>query len=132
MVDREEVFRRLTLGDEAFLDTLIARRRAGPNPTGLDHARAALVRLGALAATDGSDLSWEQTVGGALNAGVTTDEIVDILVVLAPILGVTRVVSIAPKVAIATGYDVVTDLETLERDPLVCRPREDAPSETGV
>ena len=35
----------------------------------LDWAGEALVKLGALAATDGSDLAWQQTVACALDAG---------------------------------------------------------------
>ena len=69
------------------------------------------MKLGALPVTDGSDLSWQQTIGAALDAGLTADEVVDALVVLAPIVGRTRVIAVAPKVALATGYDVTSELE---------------------
>ena len=110
MADREEILRRLTLGDIGCLDDLVASRATAAT-TSLDHAGAALVRLGALVATDGSDLTWQHTVATALDAGVTPDEIVDALVVLAPVVGQTRVVSAAPKVALATGFDIDAALE---------------------
>ena len=38
--------------------------------------------------------------------GWTADEVVDALVVLAPVIGRTRIMAAAPKVALATGFDV--------------------------
>jgi hypothetical protein len=111
MPDREEVLRRLTLGDQSFLDSLISTRRTGTPGTTLGHEAEALVRLGALAVSDGSDLTWQQTVGAVLDAGLTADEVVDAVVVLAPVIGITRTVTIAPKVAQAIGYDVGAAIE---------------------
>jgi alkylhydroperoxidase/carboxymuconolactone decarboxylase family protein YurZ len=111
MADREEVLRRLTLGDEAFLGSLISSRRTATPGKTLCHDAVALVRLGALAVTDGSDLTWQKTVEAALDAGLTTDEVVDALVVLAPTIGATRTFAVAPKVAMAIGYDVGAALE---------------------
>ena len=113
MADREEILRRLTLGDAAFLDALIAgrQRQRAPGDCALDHVGEALLKLGALTVTDGSDLTWQQTVAAALDAGLTADEVVDALVVLAPVIGQTRVMAAAPKVALATGFDVATALE---------------------
>lgn len=112
MADREEILRRLTLGDVAFLDSLVDERHASARgPGSLDYVGEALVKLGALTATDGSDLTWQQTVSAALAAGVTADELVDALVVLAPVIGQTRIMAVAPKLALATGFDVATALE---------------------
>ncbi len=122
MVDREEVLRRLTLGDEAFMDTLVAGRRRPPQGGLLSHKDDALLRLGALAALGGSDLTWQQTVGAGLAAGLTPDEIVDALLALAPMIGFTRVVAIAPKVALGLGYDAEAAIEA----PVVRGARVDA------
>lgn len=113
MTDRAEILRRLALGDQAFLDAAVAARRTTPGTGVLDHAGASLVRIGALAATDGSDLTWRRTIGAALDAGVMPDEIVDALVVLAPLIGATRAIAIAPKVALALDIDVDAALEAL-------------------
>ena len=69
------------------------------------------MKFGALAATDGSDLAWHQAVGCALDAGLTADQVVDALVVLAPVIGRTRVMAAAPKIALATGFDVQRAIE---------------------
>jgi 4-carboxymuconolactone decarboxylase len=111
MADREEILRRLTLGDVGCLESLADSRRMAGGPPGLDHVGEALVKLGALIVTDGSDVTWQQTVSAALDAGVTADQVVDALVVLAPLVGGMRVVAAAPKVALATGYDVDAAIE---------------------
>ena len=121
MVDREDILRRLTLGDEDFLDSLIAGRRSRPPSARLSHQDEALVRLGALAATGGSDLSWQHTVGGALAAGLTADQVVEALVVLGPLIGSTQLVAITPKVSLALGYDVEAALEAPGPRPMVAR-----------
>lgn len=110
--DREEILRRLTLGDVTFLDALISDRGSLTGCACLDPVGESLAKLGALIGTDGSDLTWHQTVGAALDAGVTPDEVVDALVALAPSVGRTRVIAVAPKVAQAIGFDVVSALET--------------------
>ncbi len=111
MVDREEVLRRLTLGDEAFMDTLLGARRRPPQSALLSHKDDTLLRLGALAASGGSDLTWQQTVGAGLDDGLTPDEVVDALLALAPMIGFTRVVAIAPKIALGLGYDAEAAME---------------------
>jgi hypothetical protein len=112
MADREEVLRRLTLGDDRFLDALIDERRGDRRAGCLTPLEEALVKLGALAATDGPDQAFQQVVGAALNAGLSPTKVVDALVVLAPVIGSTHVTAVAPRLALAIGYDVVTELET--------------------
>ena len=70
MADREEILRRLTLGD---VTSSIARRRPAEGrerPPSTTSARP--VKLGALIA-DGSDVTWHHTVAAALDAGLTAD-----------------------------------------------------------
>ena len=111
MADREEILRRLTLGDVTCLESLIEERRLGDGAPALDFVGEALVKLGALIVTDGSDVTWHHTVAAALDAGLTADQVVDALVVLAPVIGGTRVVAVAPKLALATGFDVASAIE---------------------
>ncbi len=42
------------------------------------------------------------------------DEVADVLLAIAPVAGLGRVVSAAPNVATALGYDVVAALEELD------------------
>ncbi len=44
-------------------------------------------------------------------AGATDDEIADVLLAIAPVVGLARVVCAAPDVAIALGYDIGAALE---------------------
>jgi alkylhydroperoxidase/carboxymuconolactone decarboxylase family protein YurZ len=54
-------------------------------------------------------LEWSTT--RALAAGATKDEIADVLLAIAPVAGLGRVVSAAPKVATALEYDIDAALE---------------------
>jgi hypothetical protein len=49
----------------------------------------------------------------AHRCGATDDEIVGCLVAVLPVVGVARVVSAAPKLALALGFDVEAALERL-------------------
>ena len=57
--------------------------------------------------------SYQWNATNALASGVTVDEIVGVLVAVAPIVGVARVVSAAQGVALAIGYDIDADLEAV-------------------
>jgi 4-carboxymuconolactone decarboxylase len=136
MMQREEILRRLPLGDAPCLEVLTDSRRTRPGGSGLGGTGEALVRIGALAAIDAPDLVWQMAVESAMNAGLTPDEIVDALVVLAPVIGQTRVFAIAPKIALAVGCDVDAMLEHESRDrpraPIAAGPTADTTSTPAV
>jgi alkylhydroperoxidase/carboxymuconolactone decarboxylase family protein YurZ len=48
----------------------------------------------------------------ALAAGASEDEIVGLLIAVAPAVGLGRVVSAAPELGLALGYDVDSALES--------------------
>jgi alkylhydroperoxidase/carboxymuconolactone decarboxylase family protein YurZ len=73
--------------------------------------------LGALVALDAGCVSYQWGVQWALAAGATADEIVGTLMAVAPITGVTRVVTAAPEFALALGYDLDAALEGWDGDP---------------
>ena len=58
-----------------------------------------------------SAVCLEWSTARALAAGATEDEIADVLLAIAPVAGLGRVVSAAPDVATALGYDVEAALE---------------------
>ena len=68
-----------------------------------------LVRLGALLALGAATSSLRATVERALEAGASETEIVGVLVAVAPAVGMARVVSTAPRLAVAIGYNVDAD-----------------------
>jgi 4-carboxymuconolactone decarboxylase len=51
------------------------------------------------------------TIDQALAAGVEIDEVVATLVAVGPVVGLARVVSAAPELALALGYDLDADFE---------------------
>ena len=71
-------------------------------------------RLATLFALDGSVSTYGWATSAALGAGVTSDEIVELLVAMAPLIGAARVVCAAPKLGLALGYDVEADIEGLD------------------
>ena len=68
---------------------------------------------------DAAPPSYMSAVEAAGHAGVTHEEIVGALIAVLPVVGVARVVSAAPNLGLAIGYDVGDALERLEPD----RPR---------
>jgi alkylhydroperoxidase/carboxymuconolactone decarboxylase family protein YurZ len=110
MITSEEILRRLAIGDPAFFQTLLAADLVGGDRA-LDARGAALLQLGALMAAGSAGPLWQQRVGVALSAGLSFDEVVGALLVLAPTIGMERVVAIAPYVARGLDYDVDAALE---------------------
>jgi 4-carboxymuconolactone decarboxylase len=102
-VDYREQLRRLAIND--------ARLTAGVGggtafePEELDPKTLALVRLAALVAVGGAVPSYGAQADAAVNVGATAAEIVDVLVGVAPVIGLPSVVAEAPKLAMALGYD---------------------------
>jgi len=68
-----------------------------------------LVQLGALLALGAATTSLRATVERAIAAGATESEIVGVLIAVAPTVGLARVVSSAPRLAMAIGYDLEAD-----------------------
>ena len=112
MPSRRDQLRRLALHDPTYLDAVLSGI-PGPGGAGLDARGRTLGRLATLFALDGSVSTYGWATSAALAAGVTSDEIVDLLIATAPLLGSARVVTAAPKLGLALGYDVDADIEGL-------------------
>ena len=80
----------------------------------MDEKTASLARLAALVALHAAPASYERGVGAALDAGATADEVVDTLTTVAPTVGLARVVSAAPGLALALGYYIDRALEGVD------------------
>jgi len=100
----QETLRRLAIFDEELVTAGFGLDLASTSV--LDLKTAALLQLGVSVATGSSAACLEWSVGRALAAGATKDEIADVLVAIAPVAGIGRVVSAAPKVATALEYDI--------------------------
>ena len=114
MVDYKETLRSLALNDERFVDSVLGMGRDTVPASGLDPKTHALVRLGAALAIDAAPSSYQSSVEVALAAGASLDEVVGTLIAVAPTVGLARVVSAAPELALAIGYDIDAALETPE------------------
>jgi alkylhydroperoxidase/carboxymuconolactone decarboxylase family protein YurZ len=105
----ERLLRRLALNDEESVGMVLT---SSPPPEGypaLVPKVDLLVRLGALLALDAATSTLRATVDRAIEAGATESEIVGVLIAVAPALGLARVVSSAPRLALAIGYDIEED-----------------------
>jgi 4-carboxymuconolactone decarboxylase len=105
----ELLLRRLALNDEGSVEMVLARGSRAKAETMLVPKVDLLVRLGALLALGAATTSLRTTVEHAKRAGATDDEIVGVLLAVAPAVGQARVVSTAPKLATAIGYRIEED-----------------------
>ncbi|HEY2998117.1 MAG TPA: carboxymuconolactone decarboxylase family protein [Acidimicrobiales bacterium] len=104
--EHEELLRRLALNDEAALEDVLGVPLGGDGVPGLDPRTRALVRLAALVALDADPASYQWAVADALAAGAGDEEVLGVLVALAPVAGLVRVGAAAPQVALAIGHDL--------------------------
>lgn len=109
MDEAELLLRRLALNDERSVGMVLAGRSESEAAPALLPKEDVLVRLGALLALGAPTMSLRATVHRAEEAGATESEIVGVLVAVAPAVGLARVVSAAPKLALAIGYDIHDD-----------------------
>ena len=114
MEEYKLTLRRLAVRDDRFIDTVLSEERANPTLSGIDLRSHALLRIAALIAIDAAPPSYMSAVEAGLRAGASYDEMVGTLIAVMPIVGVARVVSAAPNLALALGYDVAEALELVE------------------
>ena len=113
MTDHEQTLRRLAVHDEQLVASLLAQRDPAIDGCHQDPQTLAFVRLAALIATTGADGSYQSAVDSALAAGAPVEDVVGVLIAVAPLIGSARLVAAAPLLARAVGYDVD---EAFERD----------------
>lgn len=116
MATYKETLRSLALNDEDFVTSVLGMGHDTVEASGLDQKTHALVRLGAALAVDAAPSSYQATIELALAAGATVDEIVGTLIAVAPTVGLARVVSAAPELSLALGYDLEAALEAPEAE----------------
>lgn len=114
MVDYEDRLRALALNDERLVGSVLGGGGDDVEISRLDPKTHALVRLGGLLAIGAARSSYQCQVDWAFAAGASEEEIVGTLIAIAPTVGLARVVSTAPELALAVGYDIDEALETLD------------------
>jgi alkylhydroperoxidase/carboxymuconolactone decarboxylase family protein YurZ len=114
-LDYTDLLRRLSLHDDRVVADIfggVGNMTPDRDPR-LDPRTLALVRLAALVAVGGAVPSYGALADAAVDAGATTDEIVDVLAGVIPVVGLPCVVAAAPKLALALGYDIEGTVESL-------------------
>ena len=96
------------------LDTLAAMTAESVARCGLDANSLLAVRIAALVAVDAPAASYLLHVGPAMDAGVTVEQIQDILIAVAPIVGTPRTAAAALNITKALGVVIVALEEELE------------------
>jgi len=109
----ERLLRLLALSDDRLVQEVLDPR-TNLEESRLDGKTHALVRIAALLALDASPASYQGGVEAAFAAGATEEEIVGTLVAVAPEIGLARMVSLAPALAAAMGYDVESAFQARE------------------
>ena len=105
----QETLRRLAIFDERLAPPGLAGDPVGPSV--LDARTVALLQVAVSVAIGSSAVCLQWSTARALAAGATQDEVADVLLAIAPVAGLGRVVSAAPKVATALEYDIEAALE---------------------
>lgn len=100
----EEVLRAVALGDVELDGATWASLVSSVAQA--DARLEAAARLGALVALGASETSMVVAVDSGIGAGLTCDQIVAVLLDVAPLVGTARTVAAAPALASALGVDV--------------------------
>jgi alkylhydroperoxidase/carboxymuconolactone decarboxylase family protein YurZ len=108
--------RKLTVRDDRYIGSILAADPEDGDVSGLEGKTSALVTLGALIAVDAAPPSYMSAVEHALASGATVAEVVGTLIAVMPVVGTARVVSAAPNLGLALGYDVSSALEGMDRE----------------
>jgi len=111
----EQTLRRLAVIEEGFVEHEAGLGLGQVGTSTLDAKTVSLIHVGVSVAIGSSAVCLEWSVTRALAAGATEGEIADVLLAIAPVVGLGRVVSATPDVATALGYDIEAALE--EPDP---------------
>jgi 4-carboxymuconolactone decarboxylase len=99
----EEALKGMALGDGAVYEQVMKLHADNLTESALDKKSYALVRIASLIALGAEEASFVTNIGVATEWGVSADDIVGVLIALAPMVGAPRIVAAAPKIATALG-----------------------------
>jgi len=110
----QDTLRRLAMIEEGFVEDQARLGLCPDRALALDPKTAALLQVAVSVAIGSSAVCLEWAAARAMAAGATEDEIADVLLAIAPVTGLGRVVTAAPDVATALGYDIAAAMEELD------------------
>jgi 4-carboxymuconolactone decarboxylase len=109
--DYEHILRKLAIHDDGYVESILADEARNLEASRLDPKTHALVRIGALIGIDAATAAYVWSTDAGLRDGATIPEVVGTLIAVLPAVGTGRVVTAAPKLGLAVGYDVWGGLE---------------------
>jgi alkylhydroperoxidase/carboxymuconolactone decarboxylase family protein YurZ len=95
------------------LDTLAAMTAASIEQSSLDAKTLMMVRLAALAAVGAPPVSYLANIGAGADAGIEAEDVQEVLIGIAPVVGTARVVAAAGNIFRALGFAVAAADEEL-------------------
>jgi alkylhydroperoxidase/carboxymuconolactone decarboxylase family protein YurZ len=98
-----DTLRGLAVGESSVLEGLLAMQVENLEDSGLEPRAYAMVKIATLIAVGAPPASFMAQVAFALRVGVTAEEILGVLVAVAPQVGIPRVVAAAPELTGALG-----------------------------
>jgi alkylhydroperoxidase/carboxymuconolactone decarboxylase family protein YurZ len=96
----------LALGDPELLGEGLEMRAEMQRKSGLDPRSFALVKIAALIALDAPPASYLWQVGNALDEGATPEDLIGVLLAIAPQVGGPKTVAAAPELMVALGLSL--------------------------
>ena len=97
-------------------DTLLAMTAASLENSDLSPRELMIARIAALVAVDAPAVSYALNAVPATESGINLDDVEDILVAVAPIVGTTRVVSATANIAEGLGFVIALAEAELEEE----------------
>jgi alkylhydroperoxidase/carboxymuconolactone decarboxylase family protein YurZ len=93
------------------LDTILAMNIDSIERCDMAPGMLLLTRIAALAAMDAPAISYLAHIGPAVDSGLTSEQLQDVLVAIAPIVGTARVMSAAGHLTEAIGITIAVAAE---------------------
>jgi 4-carboxymuconolactone decarboxylase len=105
-----EVLAALAHGDPELLAAGLEIRADWKARSGLDSRSYALVKFAVLVALDAPPASYLWQVSNALETGATPEDLIGVLIAIAPQVGGPKLVAAAPELMVALGLNVPDDV----------------------
>lgn len=96
----------MAIGEAPVLEALVDINAVSLARTELDPVTLLMVRIAALAAVDAPEASYLLHIPPAAEVNLTVEQVQDVLVAVAPIVGAPRVLSAAQKITDALGLAI--------------------------
>jgi 4-carboxymuconolactone decarboxylase len=104
--DTQNTLTGIATGDNDTLEAALGLREAVRQGTGLDGRTFSLVKIAALIALDAPPASYVWQVANALEEGVEPQELLEVLLAVAPQVGGPRAIAAASELMLALGLSL--------------------------